>query len=123
MNEESLMRIAKALEQIAQAMLPENPCYRRPLAFYADFDFSEIGAEVLRSDQVGATYIQWGGHIWKRRASTGKFGEAIWFSRATGKGDDGGTDYACLIKFQNMGDVEPVPPGLVVKVSARKNKR
>lgn len=119
---EDLTRIAKALENIAQAMLPESPCYRRPLAFYADFDFAEIGAEVLKTDQVGAVYVRWGGHIWKRRVGTGKFGDAVWFSRANGKSEDGSNDYAVLVKFQNMGDVEAVPPSMVSKVSARKTR-
>jgi hypothetical protein len=103
-----LNRIASALETIAMSNA-KAPNIQRPIESYANFDFDSIGAQVKAADQFGATALDWGGFIWTRRSPQNKFGEAIWFSRAIGKREDGSNEYARLISFKKFGEAEPLP--------------
>ena len=84
-----------ALENIAtsiQQLVPLStaaPNYQQPLESFARFDWESISATVERSDQYGAAIVSWRGLQFVRRSPSNKFGEAIWFSRCTGKGEDG----------------------------------
>lgn len=104
-----LERIANALERIAFAMSPESPNYRRPLADFANFDWSQIGASVTATDAHGATIIEWAGYEWKRR-NKADFGNDIFYTRPAGKDETGHNKYLRLITFS--------PPTPVKKVSA-----
>lgn len=104
-----LERIAIALERIAFTMSPESPNYRRPLADFANFDWSQIGASVTATDAHGATIIEWAGYEWKRR-NKADFGNDIFYTRPAGKDETGRTRYLRLITFS--------PPTPVKKVSA-----
>lgn len=103
-----LNRIAVALESIALTNAPA-PNFVKPIAAYADFDFTAIGALVRQRDAHGPTELEWGGYLWTRRSPQNKFGEAIWFSRATGKDAEGNVKYVRLITFKKMGEAEPLP--------------
>jgi hypothetical protein len=106
---QQLGRIADSLEAIAIANAPKAPNYVRPITEYQTFDWSGLGADVVKSDDFGVAQVQWGGYLWTRRAPQNKFGEAIWFSRTEGKDSEGKTHYARLITFKKSGEVEPVP--------------
>ena len=82
-----------------------------PLARFVYFDWHSIGASVLEQDRHGATLVSWAGRVYSRRSPANKYGEAIWFSRSTGKGEDGSTRFERLITFKLLRyDVDPVPP-------------
>lgn len=116
MNDTIATQLLTEIRAIRVALQP-GPNYRRSLKAYPKFDFASIGAEVVASDKVGATIVMWGGHVWKRRFGTGKFGDAIWFSRSAGKDDDGENEYHCLVKFQPMDtQVETLPDELIRKL-------
>ena len=105
--------IAIANELKAMAGAPASPNYRRKLSEYLKFDWSEIGAEVVESDASGgAIEVEWHHHRFLRRSGSGKYGNAIWFSRPIGSGENG-TEYAKLIAFK---DYEPEP--LAVEISS-----
>jgi hypothetical protein len=105
---EQMRRQTELLEQIARNTAPESPDYKRPLAEFARFDWASIKAVVLSTDRQGPTAVEWNGQQFIRRAGAGKFGQAIWFSRATGKrGDE--TLYARLLTFKGSGQVEAEP--------------
>lgn len=106
-----LTTISRQLERMAQASAPASPNYRRRLSEYPQFDWSEIGATVTATDDQGVSEVEWNLHRFTRRAGSGKFGKAIWFSRPTGKDGDE-TNYARLITFKD-GDAEPVPGDVV----------
>lgn len=63
-----------------------------------------------RFDQYGVAIVNWRGLQFVRRSPSNKFGEAIWFSRCTGKGEDGENKYERLITFKPISkkEVEPV---------------
>ena len=106
---QQLGRIADALEEIALANAPKAPNYVRSITEYQTFDWSGLGAEVVKKDKFGVAQVQWGGYLWTRRSPQNKFGEAIWFSRTEGKDTEGKIRYARLITFKKPGEVEPVP--------------
>ena len=91
---------------------PVSPKYRRPLREFPAFDWATLGAEVIMRDSQGVSEVEWMGHRFTRRAGSGKFGRAIWFSRAIGQSEDG-TEYALLIKFAEGGEAEPIPAGVI----------
>lgn len=103
-----LKRIADSLEAIALTNAPA-PNFVKPIEAYAQFDFTSIGALVKQVDANGPTELEWGGYLWTRRAPQNKFGEAIWFSRATGKDADGNVKYSRLITFKKLSEAEPLP--------------
>jgi hypothetical protein len=106
-----------ALERIAEsisALVPVStaaPNYQQTLESFARFDWESIGVTVERSDQFGAAVVSWRGLQFVRRSPSNKFGEAIWFSRCTGKDDSGENCYERLITFTAVSrvEVEPVP--------------
>ena len=93
------------------ALLPRTvPDLVYPLDRFITFDWTSIGATVLDEDRHGAALVSWGGWVYTRRSPSNKFGEAIWFSRCTGKGEDGSNLYERLLTFKLLKfDVEPVP--------------
>lgn len=112
---ENMERLVAAIEKLADALMSAAPAgepdYRYPLRDYFEFDWGSLGATPVASDPHGATRVSHGGKLYTRRAGAGKFGEAIWFSRATGTGEDG-TEYARLITFKDTAPPEPLPPAL-----------
>ena len=84
------------------------PNLRRLLGEYPSFDWGEIGAKVLSADEYGATAVAWGGHTFVRRTNP-KFGAEVWFSRSTGRGEDGEISYERLITFAEPPEAEPLP--------------
>lgn len=111
-----LTTIANTLQKLAQASAPASPNYRRRLSEYPGFDWSEIGATIAAQDNQGVSEVEWNLHRFTRRAGSGKFGKAIWFSRPTGKDGDENL-YARLITFKD-GDAEPVPGDVVSQAQA-----
>ena len=116
----ALGRIALALETLAMTNAPA-PNFVRPLADYADFDYSAIGAVVKQYDGNGPTELDWGGYSWTRRSPQNKFGEAIWFSRSIGKdATTGDVKFARLITFKKFSGAEPLPRKVEALVSTSK---
>ena len=111
-----LSRIAEALEQLAHASAPQAPNYKRPLDTFAKFDWTSINATVTARDEHGVSAVEWNDYTFTRRVGEGKFGEAIWFSRPTGKDADGNNTYARLITFKNLAEAEPLPKKVASKV-------
>lgn len=104
----ALERIADALEQATPTA--QAPNYQRPLEDFADFDWASINATVDQVDRYGAAIVSWRGQQFIRRSPSNKFGEAIWFSRHSGKTDDGENKYERLVTFKPVSRVvEPVP--------------
>lgn len=107
MNNESLQEIALFLKVLASQ---NPPNWQRPLKAYSAFDWSKIGATVVSKDAHGATKVAWCGHLFTRRSGENKkFGAAIWFSRANGKGEGDETSYLKLITFKDSAGAEPLP--------------
>lgn len=105
----SLHQIAWHAKQFAVAANP-GPNYRKPLADYKGFDWSLIGAEVVRRDDDGVAAVEWNGRLFTRRAPGNKFDAAIWFSRCIGKDDAGGNRYEKLITFKDSALAEEIAP-------------
>ena len=109
-----LQRISQQLDQLCKAGAPAAPNYRYPLAAYSRFDWSQLDAEILQRDTYGATVVLAHGYQWTRRNGAGKFGPAIWFSRADGKDDAGEVAYLRLVTFKDS----PPPEALRVNLPA-----
>lgn len=109
-----LQRISRQLDQLCKAGAPAAPNYRYPLRAYSRFDWAQLDAEVLQSDQHGATVVLANGYQWTRRNGGGKFGPAVWFSRADGVDDSGAARYLRLVTFKDSAEPEalrvPLPP-------------
>ena len=101
-------RQAEALERIARFMAPKAPNYRHTLWEWREFDWSSIEAEIIRADNDGVALVSWGGYLWTRRAPDNKFGEAVWYSRAEGRTEDGNPNYLRLITFGKLTETEPM---------------
>jgi hypothetical protein len=108
-----LIRIADALERLVQGSTPQEPNLIKPLEEYAGFNWETIGATVVREDPDGATHVEWGGFIWTRRSPSNKYDPAIWYSRASGKDEDGTVHYLRLITFRTIKDADPIPGKVV----------
>ena len=108
--ERHLARIEKHLHRIADALDADRPApnYHRPLAAYTGFNWTNIGASILESDDNGASRVIWRQHIYTRR-SNAKYGPGVWFSRGAGRDEDGNVQYARLITFSLKGAVEELP--------------
>lgn len=112
----TLKNIELALMACAAATPPN---WKRPLSAYKNGWVKAIGAYEVTRDQHGPSVIFWMGHHYTRRCgSNPKYGAAIWFSRATGKGEDGETAYARLITFEDGAApaAEPLPAYVVEKL-------
>jgi hypothetical protein len=114
----ALGRIANALEAIALTNAPA-PNFVKPIDQYGTFDFTSIGALVKGHDASGPTELEWGGYLWTRRSPQNNFGEAIWFSRATGKDAEGQVKYSRLITFKKLSEAEPLPRKVEALVETR----
>lgn len=109
--------------QVIKALLPRlAPNLVYPLGHFVNFDWHSIGATVLERDRYGATLVSWAGRVYARRSPNNKYGEAIWFSRCTGKGEDGSNNYEKLVTFKPLrGDVEPLPEKVARHLTAISN--
>ena len=86
------------------------PDYQYDLARFPNFNWNAIGATVVERDRYGAAAVAWGGHTYTQRAPQNKFADAIWFSRCTGKGEDGVNVYQRLVTFKRgLSKAEPLP--------------
>jgi hypothetical protein len=103
----SLEGIEASLRQIALSSNPA-PNYQRPLYEYPHFDWTSIGATILKEDRDGATAVEWNGQVFTRRSPSNKFGAAVWFSRCVGKDSEGNNRYARLITFKDSSEAEPI---------------
>lgn len=115
-----LAAAVELLTKIEQASQPTAPNYRRKLGEFARFDWASIGAVPVATDRQGVSEVEWNLHRFTRRAGAGKFGQAIWFSRPTGKDGDE-TLYARLITFKD-GDSEPIPAEVVSAANGKARK-
>lgn len=113
-----LHHIAAALESLARAQGPVELNLVKPLADYPGFPWDSIDASVVKGDQYGPTHVEHGGYVYTRRSPQNKFGEAIWYSRAAGKAEDGTTTYARLITFKKLADAESLPDKVVQAVKS-----
>jgi hypothetical protein len=104
-----LNRIADALEILARPGQDYSPNYIKPIEEYRAFNWASIQASVVRSDQDGPTHVSWNGQVFTRRSPVNKFEPAVWYSRASGKSEDGETEYAKLITFREIKDADPLP--------------
>jgi hypothetical protein len=103
----SLQEIESHLRQIAISSNPA-PNYQRSLSEYPGFDWSRIGAAVLKEDSDGVTVVEWNGKTFTRRSANNKYPEAIWFSRPAGKDADGNIRYERLVTFKRPSEAEPI---------------
>lgn len=102
-----LAQIKTLLQTLVQFNAPQSPNYRYPLAAYQNFEWSSIGANVISRDRHGVTAVNWGGYTWKRRSDNSKKrGKAVWFSRPLADAEN--QDYACLVRFSDLAQVEPM---------------
>jgi hypothetical protein len=107
-------RIATALERMSPP--PAAPNYQRELREFKNFEWQSIGAKIIRYDDEGTVAIvEWQGYHFTRRNPNNKYQPAIWYSRCTGKGDNGNT-YEKLITFKNLDkqEIEPIPSKIKV---------
>ena len=120
-------RMADATEIIARHLDPEAakrlgkrlPDLRRPLAEYATFDWSSIGASVVARDRSGPTEVDYHGVICKRRSGEGRKGKAIWFNVVTGGTvDEGNITYERLITFRDSTPAEPLADQVAAHLQA-----
>ncbi len=105
---EQMTQIAKHLGDISEYMAPAAPNWTHDLADFAGFDWSSIGATVTKEDDYGPATVEWRGKQYTRRSPQNKFGAAIWFSRPSGKTEDGSVKYERLITFRPFSDAEPI---------------
>jgi DdrB-like protein len=103
----SLQEIESHLRQIVVSFNPA-PNYQRTLSEYLGFDWSSIGATVLKEDSDGVSLVEWNGKTFTRRSANNKYPEAIWFSRPAGKDADGNIKYERLVTFKRPSEVEPI---------------
>ena len=111
-------RLADAIEIIAKHLAPEEskslgrhklPNLRRPLADYASFDWTTIGAKIVATDRSGPTEVEYRGVVCKRRSGEDKKGKAIWFNVVTGGTvAEGNITYERLISFRDGTPAEPL---------------
>lgn len=119
-----LGQIAQSLQQIAMAMTPSSAICK-PIGEYLTFDWSSIGARVLKEDEDGPSLIECQGQVWKRRAPDNQYSAAIWFSRCIGKDPaTGNNKYESLIYFEEINqDVQPLGRKVKRLVDASRRER
>lgn len=101
-----IKKMACQLREVQQAMQELiNPNYRRPLSDFRTFNWSTIGSIVLKEDQGGPTEVKCGHYRYTRRSGSGKFGQAIWYSRCVGQNETGKV-YVRLITFKDRDEAE-----------------
>lgn len=105
-------RQIKALERIADALEKSSPPaaaapnYELPLEAFSCFDWTTIGATVERTDKYGAAVVSWRGLQFIRRSPENRYKPCLWFSRYTGKGDQGQMLYERLATFAPVAEIE-----------------
>jgi|GEM_PF-1770597 hypothetical protein len=104
-----LERIAVALERLSNDGKPAALNLVRPMDEFWNFDWSAIGAEIVKDDADGPTHVQHNGALYTRRSPTNKFDPAIWYSAPAGKDGDGNVEYVRLITFRDFKDADPLP--------------
>lgn len=104
-----LERIAVALERLANDGKPPALNLVRPMDEFWNFDWSAIGAEIVKDDDDGPTHVQHNGALYTRRSPVNKYEPAIWYSAPAGKDADGNVEYVRLITFKTFGDADPLP--------------
>lgn len=105
---EQMTQISKSLGDISEYMAPAAPNWTHDLTDFAGFDWSSIGATVTKEDDYGPATVEWRGKQYTRRSPQNKFGAAIWFSRPSGKTEDGSVKYERLITFRPFAEAEPI---------------
>jgi len=105
---EQITQISKHLGDISEYMAPAAPNWTHDLTDFASFDWLSIGAAVTKEDDYGPATVEWRGKQYTRRSPQNKFGAAIWFSRPSGKTEDGSVKYERLITFRPFSDAEPI---------------
>jgi len=97
----SQVRQAEAMEQLSAATAATAPApnLTKSLGSYINFDWSSIGAKVIKSDADGAIAVVHNGKIYTRRNPVNKFDLAIWYSRCIGK-EDNENLYERLVTFK-----------------------
>lgn len=82
-----LERIATTLEKQPEATVTQKGSrYMRTIDEFKSFDWSSIGATILRSDKDGLPdVVRWGERIYKRRAKPDQDNN-VWFSCSLGEG-------------------------------------
>jgi hypothetical protein len=91
--------LSKATEDAANAQrkLP----FIRPFEMWRTFNWESIGARVAATDDDGVSMVEWNRDMYTRRSGSGKFGNAVWYSRSTGMSESG-AEYEVLIRFRQM---------------------
>lgn len=107
-NNRLLERIANSLEANAPK---EAPNFQLRLEEFATFDWTKIDATVERHDAQGAAIVSWKGKQFVRRSPTNKYSPVVFFSRCTGKDEQGENQYERLCTFKSVQqvEVEPIP--------------
>lgn len=108
-----LKRIAIALERIADLLEQQQPeakalNFTARMEDFKTFDWSRIGASVVKSDQYGAAIVVYRGREYYRRSPENSYTPAIYFSRCIGKDSTGKNEYERLITFKRSSEVNPV---------------
>lgn len=110
---EASERIAVALEKIAQLLEQSLPCpapnYKAILEEFPRFDWEAIGAQVEMKDNYGVATVIWNGERYKRRSPSNAYGAVIFFSRCSGKDEDGKNKYERLITFEPFETLKAEP--------------
>lgn len=110
--EQALLAVLASIDQRLEALVDAGasaaPNYQRRLADYKGFHWESIGAGVLERDEFGPAAVEWRGMRYTRRAPQNKFDAAIWFSKASGKDEDGAVRYDRLITFKEQAEPEPL---------------
>lgn len=120
-NEETIIQglreIFKVLKQQSELLaeiasyLSTNqvmPSFKRPIEEYTNFDWSQIGAQVITRDDYGVAQVSFRGKIYTRRNPENKYKEAIFYSTCIGKDEKGENKYERLITFTKIESAEPL---------------
>lgn len=110
-NNELLQAILEQLLSATTSMTGSQPApdYRADIKEFQGFDWDSIGAKIVQIDEDGVATVSWRDKLFLRRSAQNKFGPAIWFSRSTGKDEDGENTYERLITFKEMPVADPLP--------------
>lgn len=103
----ALERIAAALERLAPSATAPN--YRRNLNEFKTFDWESIGAKVDERDCYGVASVIWQNQQFKRRSPENAYGAVVFFSRCTGKDEEGRNIYERLITFKEATELKIRP--------------
>lgn len=102
-----LERIATALERIAPA--PTAPNYQAKLEDFGNFNWEAISCKIEGRDRFGVSTVIWQGNRYLRRSPDNAYGATIFFSRCTGRDEDGRNQYERLITFKPASEIKIQP--------------